>query len=493
MKDIKERTIRGGTIKMFGQGAGFVLRLGSLMVLGRLLDTKDFGLVGMVTAVTGVFNLFRDFGLSTAAIQHKDVSEEQSSTLFWINVLVGGVLGLVCLAIAPLVVSFYHEPRLYWITVILSAGFLFNAVGIQHTVLLQRQMRFTASALIEILVLFVSTGLGVGMAYAGYGYWALVAMAIVPPIVSTVGAWFLTGWIPGKPRRLAGIRPMMKFGGTLTLNSLVVYVAYNLDKILLGRFWGPSVIGVYGRAYQLINIPTDNLNSAIGGVAFSALSRLQDDPIRLKRYFLKGYSLVLALTVPITILCAVFADDMITVVLGPNPEWKEAAPIFRLLAPTILIFALINPLTWLIFSLGMVGRSLRVALVLTPLVAAGYMVGLPYGPTGVAFCYSAVMTLWVIPHIVWFTRGTVISLRDVGLVASRPMLSGAIAGALAFGVQILCAQWSSVPRLALGCAVGFVAYAGILLYVMGQKAFFLDVLRGLKMRPEIQEKDIVVA
>ena len=153
---------------------------------------------------------------------------------------------------------------------------------------------------------------------------------------------------------------MLRFGGTLTLNGIVVYIAYNLDKVLLGRWWGAQAVGLYGRAYTLINIPTENLNNAAGEVAFPALSRVQDDPVRLKRYFLKGYSLVLALTVPITIACALFANDLIPVVLGP--KWHEAIPIFRLLSPTMLILALINPLIWLVLSLGMVGRSLRVGL-----------------------------------------------------------------------------------------------------------------------------------
>src|SRR5262249_39079569 len=111
-------------------------------------------------------------------------------------------------------------------------------------------------------------------------------------------------WVPGRPRRQSGLRSLMRFGGTMTLNGLVVYIASNFDKVLLGRFWGAEAIGLYGRAYQLIRIPTDNLNGAIGEVAFAALSRIQNDNDRLKRYFLKGYSLVLAVTLPITVACA---------------------------------------------------------------------------------------------------------------------------------------------------------------------------------------------
>ena len=161
---------------------------------------------------------------------------------------------------------------------------------------------------------------------------------------------------------------------------------------MIGRFWGVDAIGIYGRAYQLVNIPTDNLNSAVGEVAFSALSRLQDDPVRFRRYFLKGFSLVLGLTLPITIACALFADDVVFVLLGP--KWKDAATIVRLLAPTIAIFAIINPLGWLIFSIGLVARGLKIAPVLAAMMIAGYAIALPYGPKGVAFAYSAVLTLW---------------------------------------------------------------------------------------------------
>src|SRR5271167_2878081 len=113
MKDLKERTIRGGLARLCAQAANFSLRLGSLMVLARLLGPKDFGLVGMVTAFTGVLSLFRDFGLSSAAVQRTTVTEEQISTLFWINVLVGLLLALVAVAMAPAIAAFYHEPELF--------------------------------------------------------------------------------------------------------------------------------------------------------------------------------------------------------------------------------------------------------------------------------------------------------------------------------------------------------------------------------------------
>jgi O-antigen/teichoic acid export membrane protein len=479
IKDLREKTIRGGFAKVCSQAANFLVRLGSLMILGRLLDPKDFGLVGMATAVIGILNLFKDFGLSTATVQRATVTHQQLSTLFWINTVVGAILAILSLAIAPVLAAFYQDPRIMWVTVVLAVGFLFNGAGVQHSALLQRQMRFTTLAVIDTVSLVVSTAIGMCMAIGCYGYWALVGMTVTAPVIFTTCVWGATAWIPGRPHRQAGVRSMMRFGGMTTLNGLVMYVAYNLEKVLLGRFWGAEALGIYGRAYQLTNIPTDNLNSATAGVAFAALSRLQDDPKRFKSYFLKGYSLVLALTLPITIGCALFADDLILVLLGP--KWKDAVAIFRLLAPTILIFAVINPLGWLLLSIGLVGRSVKIALVIAPLVIAGYIVGLPYGPKGVAFAYSAAMAAWVIPHIAWCVHGTVISVRDILQAVGRPLISGLVAAALALGVQFLYGHSSSpLPRLVLGGAVLLGAYLAVLLYIMGEKSVYLDLLRGLR-------------
>jgi len=500
MKDLKEKTIRGGFARIVAQAANFVFRIGSLMIMARLLGPQDFGLVGMVTAFTGVLNLFRDFGLSTATVQRENVSDEDLSTLFWINALVGVILAVCALVFAPLVVRIYHEPRLLGITMALSTGFLFNALGVQHSALLQRHLRFTALSVINVAALVASTLVAIGMARMGFGYWALVAQTVMFPLTITIGVWIAAAWVPGRPRYGEQVRSMMKFGSTLTLNGLVVYIGYNMDKVLLGRYWGAEDLGLYGRAYQLINIPTDNLNQSVGEVAFSALSRVQNDRPRLRNYFLKGYSLVLAMTIPITIMCAFFAGDLIHVMLGP--KWDSAVPIFRLLAPTILIFAMINPLAWLMFALGMVGRSLRVALVLAPVVMCGYIAGLHYwaqmgmrnGPEGVALGYSAIMLLWVIPHIAWCVKDTGVSLGDILVTVRRPLVSGLVGAGLAFGAHHLCTPFmSALPRLLIAGIILLAVYVAMLFYVMGQKAFYLDILKGFRKRAPAEESVLVPA
>jgi O-antigen/teichoic acid export membrane protein len=490
MRDLKERAIKGALVRVCAQAGNFLLRIGSLAVLARLLQPKDFGLVGMVTAFTGVLNLFRDFGLSAASVQRVTVTEEQTSTLFWINILVGGVLAVVTLAAAPVISALYYEPRLFWVTSVVSIGFLFNAAGIQHSALLQRQMRFTTLSAIDIGSWTAGTAIAIGAAMAGYGYWALVVMTVTLPLTTTVALWLTTGWVPGRPRRHVGIRSMLRFGGTMTLNGLIVYIASNFEKVLLGRYWGAESIGMYGRAYQLSRISTDTLNSAVGEVAFSALSRLQDDPGRLKSYFLKGYSLVLALSLPATCACALFADDLILVLLGP--KWKDAVPIFRLLAPTILVFAIANPLSWLLSSIGLVGRGTKMSLVIAPIMIAGYLIGLPYGPRGVALAYSVVMMLWIIPVIMWSVHGTVICFRDVLSAVSRPLASTVVATGFALAVRSFYGRSSSF-RLVLECMTLGGVYLGMLLYVMDQRLFYVDLLRSLAGRSSSRERALVSA
>jgi O-antigen/teichoic acid export membrane protein len=475
MDGLREKAVRGGFVKIWAQAAIFVLRAGSLMVLARLLDPKDFGLVGMVTAVTGVFVLFKDAGLSIATIQRETITDEQVSTLFWINMGIGAVLTVLSLALAPALAAFYHEPRLMWITVATSAGFLLNAAGVQHGALLQRRMRFSVLAVIDIICLLASSALAIGMALAGFGYWSLVGMALASPVISSAGVWLAAAWIPGRPHKGIGAASMLKFGGTVTLNSLVVYIAYNLEKVLLGRFWGTEALGLYGRAYQLVNLPTRNLNSAIGSVAYSALSRLQGDPARFKAYFLKGYSLVLAMTLPITVACALFADDLVLVVLGP--KWDGAAVLLRLLAPTILAFALIDPFAWLLISIGNVARSLRIALVIAPLVIGAYLLGLPRGPEGVALGYSAMMTLLIVPVIGWAKKGTSISSGDVWRAERAPLVSGAVSLGITLAASTFALRGAApLPRLVIGSVVMLGSYLAMLLFVMGQKAFYLDLI-----------------
>ena len=474
---------------MCAQGAKFVLQTATMMLLARLLSAEDFGLLGMAMVLTGFVGLFKDAGLSAATIQRLEVTQEQISTLFWINGVVGGALATFTAVLAPVVVAFYGEPRLYWITVVLGVAFVFGGLAAQHQALLSREMRFVTLAKIEVLSFTISSAAGVVMAWLGWRYWALVSITVVGSIVSAAGAWLANPWVPGRPRRKCGVLSMLRFGWMATCNNLVVFLAWNSDNILLGRFWGADALGLYGRAYQLATLPIHQLNGAIAGVALPALSGIQDDPDRFARSFLKGFSLLVSLTIPLTISCALFAEEIVRVVLGAN--WMEAAPIFRLLAPTGLVFALCNPLSLSVISAGRVRRALSMAAATTPVVIVGIVLGLSNGPTGVALGYSVAMALLVIPITAWSIHGTRITWGGLWSAIKRPLLSGLLASAIGLiGKITLGGILAPFPLLLVGLGLVLGSYAWVLLIAMGQKNLYVDLLREVfrGARPDGQRR-----
>jgi O-antigen/teichoic acid export membrane protein len=426
--------------------------------------------------------LFRDFGLSTASVQRTTVTDDQVSSLFWINLIVGGMLAAACAGIAPLLVRFYEEPRLREITFSLAAGFLLNGAAVQHRALLQRRMRFGSLAVIDTVALVIAIASAISMAIAGLGYWSVVVMTVIPQAIGAVGVWIAAGWVPGRPKRHSGVAPLLKFGGTLTLNSLVVHLAYNTDKILLGRFWGADALGIYSRAYQLINLPVDGLNSAISQVALPALARVQNDAERLRRNFLQGYGVFLAIMVPLTVACALFAGDIVRVFLGT--KWAPAASVFMRLAPTMLVLAIINPLSWLMLATARTGRSLLIALMIAPTVIVGYASGLSAGPEGVAIGFSSAMLLLVAPVVLWARHGTAVSGGDVIREAMPSVLSAAVAGSVAFAaMRYTILIQTPILRLTSDSTILFGVFAVVMFFRVKDKSIYSKMLSDAGVFP----------
>ena len=263
MADLKGKTIRGGIVSISFQVTKFFIRTISMVVLARILVPDDFGLVGMVTAITGIFDLVKDAGLSLVTVHRETINDEFTSTLFWMNMIIGIILCVIFFVFAPVLVSFYHEPRLGLVTRTFGIGFLFSAASAQHVALLQRQMRFSSMGMIDIASTILGIAVGITLALLGFKYWALVWMPITTSIFANICLWYTTSWIPIFPRKFGDIRSIFNWGGTVTLNAVIMYVAYNAEKVLLGRYWGTETLGIYGRAYNLINLPTSLLNSSI--------------------------------------------------------------------------------------------------------------------------------------------------------------------------------------------------------------------------------------
>ena len=485
--EFKRKSIQGGVLTVFSQGFGMALQIGTTVILARLLAPSDYGLQSMVFTLTTVLALFKDAGLSVASIQRKELTTDQISTLFWINVALGTFLMLVVAAAAPLLATFYKEPRLLWITIASAPIFLLSSLVIQHGALLTRAMRFGTTIKISIFSTTIAAILAIVMAAKGFGYWALICQNICIPFLDLIAIWIAMPWLPGRPRSSPELRSMLRFGGTVTLNGIVVFIAYNTEKILLGRYWGAGPLGIYTRGYQLATLPVQQLIAAVHIVAFSVLSRMQSDTEKLERAYLKSLSIIVALTVPVVLSSALFAREIILIMLGP--KWLAAVPVLRFLAPTVLFFALINPFSWFLRATGRVRRSLNTAFLICPVVIVGVVAGLHYGPAGVALGYSAAMVLLFIPVVIWAKHGTGITSRNYWDAVKQPLISGVIAGAAGWLVHAKYSDTlSPIPLLSIELGVSALVYFGWMLFVMGQKDFYFDLVKTI-----VQSRRVVPA
>lgn len=460
--DLRGRSVRGGVLTLTSQITSFALQTVFTVVLARLLTPADFGMVAMVTAVTGLARVFADAGLTHATIQRTDINHHQVSALFWINAAIGLGLMLLTMALAPALAWFYKEPRLTAIAMVVAFIFLIGGLGVQHDALLKRQMHFKALAVRNIASYVVATALAVTMGWQGAGYWALVAFPVAMCVMQTTLSWVMVGWRPGVPPRDTQFRSLLVFGGNIAASNIIAYVNRNVDNVLIGWFWGAGPLGLYSKAYSLLMLPLHQLNAPVAAVAVPAFSRLQDDPERYARYYLRTINLIMWISAPLIGFLFIAAEPVILIVLGG--QWGEAAVVFQLLAISALVQPLYNTMGWLFVSRGRPDRLLKLAMWMFPAVVGSFLIGLPYGIRGVALCY-AVVVLLLAPWVFRFAfRGTELTLARFGRALRYPisMCLAAVAAA-ALAVDRMAPQSNLAELLVVGVAFAIVYGLALLL------------------------------
>jgi len=432
---LERRAARGGAVTLAGQGAKFVVQTGSTILLARLLVPADYGLVAMVLAITGIATPLVDFGLSMATIQRKDITQEQVTNLFWANLALGVAFCMFVSTLAPAFAWFYGEPRLTAITLVLSTTFLFTGLGVQHRALLQRQMRFNALVLTDLLALIGGLSVAIALAIAGKGYWALVANPVVAMALTAASSWFLCRWRPAMPTRGTGVRPLLSFGTHLAGFNLVNYAARSLDNVLIGYAWGAPQLGLYDRAYRLLMLPLEQLSAPAARVMVPTMSRCQSDPDTWSNTYSGGLTVMMLLAAPLNIFCLVFADKLIPLVLGE--QWSGAVPIFRYLAVAGIAQSLCNSVGWVYISLGRTDRMFKWGVMASAIICLSFVIGLPFGPSGVALSYSAAMLSLTLPCLAYAYHDTGLTWSLLTRAISLPIVASTIAGLVSLAFRAL--------------------------------------------------------
>lgn len=423
-KHLRKQTMRGGIVTLSSQAAKFVLRLVSTAVMARLLKPADFGLVAMVTVITGFVDMFKEAGLSMATVQREKITHAQVSTLFWLNVALGTLVMLLVVALAPVIAWFYHEPRLICIALVLSGTMLIGALGIQHQALLRRKMQFTRIAVIDIATMSIGTIVGIVLAEYGFGYWSLLGVSIVQSLAGTAMVICASGWVPTAPKTGSGVGEMVRFGSSLTGFNVINYFARQGDNLLIGRFLGSVELGLYSKAYGLLMMPIQQVNAPIGNVMVPALCRLTNDPQRFRRAYLKVLRYIAWVTLPGIALASIFSDSVMLVVLGP--QWIVAAETFRILAIPAAIGVLCNTTGWLYISNGRAAQMMYWGMFSSLAIVCSFVVGLPWGVRGVATAYAICVVLIAIPCFYFAIRTLPISLRDIAYACAPGTCTAAL-------------------------------------------------------------------
>jgi len=419
MAELKRKSVRGGAVTMASQGIGIAIQLTSTAVLARLLTPGDYGVIAMVVAITSFAGLFRDLGLSSAAIQKKDLTRAQQSNLFWLNVVMGTLLTALVAAGAPLVVWFYSKPELYLVTVALSTSFFIASLSSQHGAMLVRNMQFVQRAVAGLTGAIVTLAVALILALNDYSYWALVWGNLAGTTTTTVLIVVLSPFRPGLISRGSGIRDMLKFGANITAFDFVNYFHRNLDNLLLGRYWGTGALGFYSRAYSLLLLPINILRGPINAVGFPALSLLSDNPESYRSYYRKLTNTLALASCPFVAYLFVTSEAVIHLVLGPG--WDAIVPIFEILAAVALIQPTVTLWGMVLISRGLGSRYLYIGIFNTLASALGFLVGLRWGALGVAAGYACATYLSTYPLLHFAFRHTPVSCRDFFDSVARPL------------------------------------------------------------------------
>lgn len=402
--DLGRRTARGGAVTVASHSLRFVITIAATSVMARLLRPTDYGLIGMVAFFTNFAAMFKDLGLSIATIQKSEVSYDQVSTLFWLNVAFSVVITGLTIALSPFISWFYGDPRLMAITVVTAIGFVLGGLTVQHEALLRRQMKFFSLASIVLLSIIIGYTVGIFLAWRGFGYWSLVFSQLALLLTNMIGVWLVCRWRPGLPKRNSGVRAMIAFGRNFTGFSVINYFSRNLDNVLLGKFWGANALGLYNRAYQLMTLPIDQINEPVTSVAIPALSRINDSHERYRQAYLRMLEKIAMFTMPAVAFMMATSDWIVQIVLGP--QWSATSRIFLLLGITGLFQPIANTTGWLFLTQGRSRHMLQWGFISGPLTMGSIVLGLPWGAVGVATSYALTRVLLTDPLLFWFVGRT---------------------------------------------------------------------------------------
>lgn len=396
--------VRGLGWKTVSQLVDFGVRTAVAVLLARLLGPHELGLAAMALAFSALGRLFADGAMDSAMVQRRALSGDDLATALWTSIAAGALMTVIGVASSGAVAAFFGEPRVQRLFALLSLTFVLEAAATVPTALLSRNLDFRRLELCGVATSVVSGAVAVGFAFAGAGAGSVVAQRLAAAVFGLAVLWLTCRW---RPRLAFSRRSLGELGGFslhVVGSRFFFYMQRNADNLLVGRYLGAAALGSYALAYNLMLLPFFRVVDPIRHVLFPALSRVQDDTVRVARLWLRSTRVIAAVLLPALTGLAVVAPDFVSVVLGN--EWSDAVWPIRLLAVVGLAQSLIAVDSVVLMVFGRTRALLRFSVITFVLSLAGFAVGLLGGITGVAAGYLAA-TLLIVPAYLRLTADTV--------------------------------------------------------------------------------------
>ncbi len=374
--DIKVKSVKGGLYSFLGQITTFVLTMGSTVILARLLTPEDYGLVGIVTAFFIFFMLFNDFGFSLSIIQKKDIHYEEVATIAWLNIILSAIFSLIMFLSSWMIADFYDDQRLVSIAQVVALVFIFGGVSSIHKAILSRQMKFKQITAVNILSTAFAITLSIYMAVNDFGYCAIVASMLSLALFKSISLIIILDWFPRPTLSVYWLKQHFKFGKNITIFNFINYFTRNLDTLLIGKFYNPTLLGLYNKAYQLLLLPVQQLRGPIYSVGLPALASLRSDPIEYEKYFMKLVMILTFLSALLVPWMWLNSYEIVMIVLGE--QWITSAFLFKTLAISALIQPVEGLLGLLLISMSLSKKYVQYGFIYFIIMCTSFIIGIQY-------------------------------------------------------------------------------------------------------------------
>lgn len=419
---------RGGAVALSGQVAQMGISFAGSVVLARLLSPEDFGIFAMLTVFLGIGELIRDFGMPTAALQAKNLSEQQASNVFWVTAVLSTAVAVLLLLATPLIVALYNQPRLGLIAPAMAGVLIINGMQAQYRVRLARQMRFKALTGIPVASRFVGLGSGIVGAALGAGYWALVIQAAMTAGITLVSSVLATRWLPLRPRRASGSMPLLRAGMANGAANMLGYAADNADNLMLGAMWGAGSLGHYNRAFQLFMSAVMSFFSPLTSVVVPTANRAIAEGRRAQDILARTQTALCGGAIWLLLVTAATAPYLVPLLLGD--QWGQTIPLLQILAVGGAFKALSQTNYWAYLIEQQSKQLLLSNLVTKPMQIVLVVVAAFHSVEAVAWAYSIGRALtWPI-NVIWLWKTAKQNPVLFGLNGARLVLAG-VAGFVA--------------------------------------------------------------